>query len=54
MPGGYFDVEITGRSVDVQFHALGPMKRAPLKAAGFEGDVSAPHGRAFPQKIALS
>jgi len=53
MMGGYFDVDILGRAVDVQFHALGPVKRAPLKSAGFEGDVYAPHGRAFPVKLAL-
>jgi hypothetical protein len=54
MMGGYFDVEINGRAVDVQFHALGPVKRAPLKAAGFEGDVYAPHGHAFPQKLTIA
>ena len=53
MMGGYFDVDIDGSAVDVQFHALGPVKRAPLKSAGFEGDVYAPHGRSFPQKIGL-
>jgi predicted phosphodiesterase len=53
MMGGYFDVDIQDRVVDIQFHALGPVKRAPLKSAGFEGDVYAPHGRAFPVKIGL-
>jgi hypothetical protein len=48
-----FYVDIDGRAVDVQFHALGPMKRAQLKSAGFEGDVYAPLGRAFPLKLAL-
>jgi predicted phosphodiesterase len=54
MMGGYFDLDIDGKAVDVQFHALGPVKRAPLKSAGFEGDVYAPHGRAFPVKLALA
>jgi predicted phosphodiesterase len=51
--GGYFDAEIKGKEVAVEFHALGPIKRAPLKAAWFEGDVFSPHGRAFPLKLAL-
>jgi predicted phosphodiesterase len=54
MMGGYFDVDIAGRAVEVQFHALGPVKRAALKSPGFEGDVYAPHGRAFPVKLALT
>lgn len=53
MMGGYFDVEIRGVAVSVDFHALGPMKRAPLKCAGFEGYVYAPHGHAFPVKLGL-
>ncbi|HEY3273611.1 MAG TPA: metallophosphoesterase [Methanocella sp.] len=54
MMGGYFDVDIQGRKAAVQFHALGPVKWAPLKSAGFDGDVYAPHGRAFPVKLALA
>lgn len=54
MMGGYFDVVIEGKEVAVEFHTLGPMKRAPLKLAGFEGDVFAPHGRAFPVKLGLA
>lgn len=52
--GGYFDADIDGRAVEVQFRALGPVKRAALKSSGFEGDVYAPHGMAFPFKLALA
>jgi hypothetical protein len=54
MTGGYFEADIDGRAVDMQFHALGPVKRAPLKCPGFAGDVYAPHGRAFPLKLGLT
>ncbi|OPY30218.1 MAG: Calcineurin-like phosphoesterase superfamily domain protein [Methanocella sp. PtaU1.Bin125] len=53
MTGGYFDVEIRGVAVSVDFHALGPVKRAPLKCKGFEGYVYAPRGHAFPVKLGL-
>ncbi len=53
MMGGYFDVDIDGTTVDAQFHALGPVKRANLKATGFEGDVYAPYGHVFPVKLEL-
>jgi predicted phosphodiesterase len=52
MVGGYFDVDITGREIGIQFHALGPVRRAPLKCPGFTGEVYAPRGRAFPVKLA--
>jgi predicted phosphodiesterase len=54
MMGGYFEVDIDGMMVDVQFHALGPMKQANLKCQGFEGYVYAPHGHAFPVKLRLA
>jgi predicted phosphodiesterase len=43
MLGGYFDVEIKGRAVTVEFHALGPVRQARLKSPGFE---SGPAGAA--------
>jgi len=53
MMGGYFEACIDDTKVDVQFHALGPMKQANLKCPGFEGFVYAPHGHAFPVKLEL-
>jgi hypothetical protein len=51
MMGGYFDVDIYGRTVDTEFHALGPVRRARLKSSMFQGYVFAPYGRAFPVKL---
>lgn len=58
MMGGYFEVGIDGADfvpgeINVQFHALGPIKGARLKCTGFEGRIFAPHGRAFPVKLGL-
>lgn len=53
MPGGYFDVEVSGHRVGVSFNALGPIRRRDLKSGDFRGYVYAPYGRAFPVKLAL-
>jgi predicted phosphodiesterase len=53
MMGGYFEADIAGTSVTTTFHALGPVKRRGLKCTGFEGDVYAPNGHAFPVRLGL-
>lgn len=53
MMGGYFEADIEGAIIRIQFHALGPMKQANLKCPGYEGFVYAPHGHAFPVKLGL-
>jgi predicted phosphodiesterase len=54
MTGGYFEVEIAGKRPEISFRALGPVRRAILKCKGFEGDVFAPYGHAFPVKLCLA